>query len=158
MFNSMQEFSENGKVSFRKFNLEEMQFLPFLLILLMPAGQLPAVQGVVRVDGLPTVGQVKLRSGLVQVGQVEGGHVGVGGGGAAVQTDDRLVLLHPAVLLRGGGSEVTALTLRAGDRRIFSFLLASRLRAVAVQDCLDLGLLESLQRPVGPEQTTVNTV
>ena len=88
---------ENGNV--RKLYLEEMQFLPFLLIFLMPGGEPPAVQGVVRVDGLPAVGQVQLRPGLVQVGQVESRHVGVGGGGAAVQTDDGLVLLHPSVLL-----------------------------------------------------------
>ena len=151
MFNSMQEFSENGKVSFRKLNLEEMQFLPFLLILLMPAGQSPAVQSVVRVDGLPTVGQVKLRSGLVQVGQVEGGHVGVGGGGAAVQTDDRLVLLHPAVLLRGGGSEVTALTPGRGDRRTFSLLAFCWLLTGTVHQGLGLGLVE---RPVRSKQGT----
>ena len=98
MFNSVQEFPENRIV--RKLNLQEMQFLPFLLIFLMSAGQPPAVQSVVRVDGLRAVGQVQLRPGLVQVGQVECRHVGVGGGGAAVQTDDGLVLLHPSILLR----------------------------------------------------------
>ena len=97
MFNSVQKFSKNWIV--RKLNLQEMQFLPFLLIFLMPTGQSPAVQSVIRVDGLPAVGQVQLRPGLVQVGQVESRHVGVGGGGAAVQTNDGLVLLHPSVLL-----------------------------------------------------------
>ena len=50
MFNSVQQFSamENGIV--RKLNLQEMQFLPFLLIFLMPAGKPPAVEGVIRVD------------------------------------------------------------------------------------------------------------
>merc|ERR1711971_378072 len=143
MFNSVQEFSEKGIV--RKLNLQESQFLPFLLIFLMPAGQPPAVQSVVSVDGLSTVRQVKVRSGLLQVGQVEGRHVGVGGGGAAVETDDSLVLLHPPVLLCEGGSGVAALTPRGGDRRTFIFLLSSRLWAVAVQDCLTLRLVGRLQ-------------
>ena len=69
MLNSVQEFSKNGII--RKLNLQEMQFLPFLLIFLMPTSQPPAVQSVVRVDGLAAVGQVQLGSGLVQVGQVE---------------------------------------------------------------------------------------
>ena len=146
MFNSVQEFPENGIV--RKLNLPEMQFLPFLLIFLMPTSQSPAVQSVVRVDGLAAVGQVQLRSGLVQVGQVESRHVGVGGGGAAVQADDGLVLLHPPVLLCVGRSEVTALTPRCGDRRTFSFLRSSGVLAVTVQHSLGLSLVERLEGPV----------
>lgn len=61
----------------RKLNPQELQFPPFLLIFLMPAGQPPTVESVVGVDRLAAVGQVQLRPGLVQVGQVQGGHVGV---------------------------------------------------------------------------------
>ena len=70
--------------------------LALVLVLLVPAGEPPAVQGVVgdRGDG---AAQVDLWPGLVQTGQVEGGHVGEGGGvDRVVESDHGLVLLHPA--------------------------------------------------------------
>ena len=90
-----------------------MHFLPFLLILLMPAGKPPTVESVIRVDGLSIIRQIKLGPGVVQVCQVEGGHVGVGGVGAVVQPDDCLVFLHPSVLPCSSGGEMTALALRS---------------------------------------------
>ena len=78
--------------------------LALLLVLLVPAGQAPAVQGVVRHGGHGPA-QVNLGPRLVQVGQVEGGHVGEGGVvGRVVEPDDRLVLLHAASRGPGGGA------------------------------------------------------
>ena len=146
-------FLENRIV--RKLNLQELQFLPFLLIFLMPAGQPPTVESVVRVDGLAAVGQVQLGSGLVQVGQVQGRHVGVGGVGAAVEPDHSLVLLHPAVLLCEGRSGVTTLTPGGGGRSNVILLLPGRLLALTVQLSLELRLVERLERPVRSKQKTL---
>ena len=78
--------------------------LALLLVLLVPAGQAPAVQGVVGHGGHGAA-QVDLRPGLVQVGQVEGGHVGEGGVvGGVVESDHRLVFLHAASRCSGAGA------------------------------------------------------
>ena len=77
------------------------QLLPLILTLLVLACKSPAVDGVVRHgDLLTVVGGVQLRPGLVQVGQVEGGHVREGGGvvGGVVELDQCLILLHASPL------------------------------------------------------------
>ena len=78
--------------------------LALVLVLLVPAGEPPAVQGVVGHRGHGAA-QVILGPGLVQVGQVQGGHVGEGGvGGGVVEPDHGLVFLHAAPGGPGGGA------------------------------------------------------
>ena len=78
--------------------------LALVLVLLVPACQSSAVQGVVSHRGHGAA-KVNLGSGLVQACQVQGGHVREGGvGGGVVESDHGLVLLHAAPRGPGGGA------------------------------------------------------
>ena len=129
--------------------------LPFLLVFLVSACQSPAVQGVVGVDRLAAVRQVKLGSGLVQVGQVESGHVWVGGVGA-VQSDHCLIFLHSPAPPRGGRGQLAALApgrlARGGGGAVLGVLPRHGLLTGAVHHRLGLSLME---RPVGSKYWVV---